>query len=134
MYSWPTHFPDQCPPSEASEISGIVFRLISKEDPIEFDFQSHYERAPSGNWPGMECASRGLSVFKSYEDCKVLQDAVPALRKKFIANATLGAGAGLIKETPSRNCNGHCTWWRSITAEEARALFVAVGVSPGGAS
>ncbi len=123
MYTWPAHFPSLCPPEGASEISGKVFRLISKDGPTTFDFKSHYEREPTGGRNGPECLSRGLSVLRSYQDCEVMKEAVPALRKKLVAEANLGAGVGLIGATPSNSCAGHCTWWRSITVEEACALF-----------
>lgn len=123
MYTWPTHFPSQCPPEEALEVSGRIFRLISKDGPKEFDFKSHYEREPAGGRTGSECISRGLSVLRSYQDCEVLKKAVPALRKKLVAEAQLESGVGLIGETPSYSCAGHCTWWRSITVEEACELF-----------
>tara|TARA_R110002049_G_scaffold84503_3_gene215038 strand:+ start:507 stop:911 length:405 start_codon:yes stop_codon:yes gene_type:complete len=123
VYTWPTHFPSQCPPEDATEISGKIFRLISRDGPKEFDFQSHYERAPGAVRTETECISRGLSVLRSYHDCEVLMDAVPALRKKLVAEANLETGTGLIGETPSGNCAGHCTWWRSVTVEEACSLF-----------
>jgi hypothetical protein len=121
LYIWPAHFPKQCPPDDASEAMGKLFRLISIDGPKEFDFQSPYEREPSGGRTGSECLARGLSVLRTQED---LKEAIPALRKKQVAEANLALGAGLLKETPSKNCAGHCTWWRSITVQDACGLFV----------
>lgn len=123
MYTWPTHFPMNCPPQDAVETTGKVYRLISKDGPKDFDFKSHYEREPLAGRTGSECLARGLSVLRSYQDCEALTTAIPALRKKIVAMASFENGAGLIKETPSRNCAGHCTWWRNISVGEATHIF-----------
>lgn len=131
MYTWPAHFPSQCPPEDATEMAGRIFRLISADGPKEFDFKSHYERAPTAGRTGSECLAQGLSVLLSYQDCEILKEAVPALRKKLVAQANLESGVGLIGNTPTNNCAGHCTWWRSITVEEACALFTPISSAAG---
>ncbi len=127
MYIWPPHFPNQCPPADATDASGKLFRLIKENPATEFDFLSYFERFPSK--PNHdECKSRGLSVCKTVEDLKELQKAVPALRDRVIAEANLATGMGLLKNTPSKNCTGHCTWWRAHSASAVSALFTQVNI------
>lgn len=122
MYVWPTHFPTQCPPVQATQLLGIVYRFINGRSPTEWDFLSHYERKPANSWPD-PCKARGLSVVRTIEDCAIMREGVPALRKKRIAAANISTHIGMIANTPSVSCQGHCTWWRNPPASEVRALF-----------
>jgi hypothetical protein len=126
MYIWPSHFPAQCPPAQAAEVSGSIYRFINGRAPLSKDFLSHYERDPGKEWGNTECNARGLSVLRSIEDCAQMRKGVPAMRKKRIAVGTLSGGVGLIAKTPSNTCEGHCTWWRSGPPEEICGLFAAV--------
>ncbi|MFM0596069.1 hypothetical protein [Paraburkholderia dilworthii] len=123
MYSWPDHFPEQCPPSHATDLSGSTFRFINKRQPTEYDFTSHYERLPGGDWAGQECKARGLSVLRTYDDCVTMREGVPALRRKHLAVANVAAPVGVVATTPSANCVGHCTWWRNVSPAEAAKHF-----------
>lgn len=123
MYSWPDHFPEQCPPAHAVDLSGPAFRFINRRQATEYDFTSHYERQPSGDWAGQECKARGLSVLRTYDDCVIMREAVPALRKKRLAVANVTAQVGLVATTPSANCEGHATWWRSVPIATAMQHF-----------
>lgn len=122
LYSWPNHFPLQCPPPEATELSGQIFRFINGPAPVDWDFLSHYERRPAGEW-GDACKARGISVVRTYEDCQIMRAGVPALRKKRLAVASIESSVGLISNSPSGTCQGHCTWWRSSPAGEVKLLF-----------
>lgn len=131
VYTWPNHFPAQCPPSNSAEASGTLFRFINGRAPSARDFLSHYERDPHGQWDHDPCNARGLSVLKTYEDCTTMRKGVPALRKKRLASgAPLGA-VGLMASTPSRTCRAHCTWWRSIPPDRVLPFFTAVSESIG---
>lgn len=123
MYKWPDHFPAQCPPAHSTETSGSLFRFINGRTPAARDFLSHYERDPSGNFEHDPCLARGLSVLKTYEDCNVMRKGIPALRKKQIATGAPQGSSGLLAATPSRTCNGHCTWWSGITPTDAVSIF-----------
>lgn len=133
MYSWPLHYPDQCPPIDAAALSGQVFRFINKKNPTNYDFTSHYERDPDGIWHD-QCQARGLSVYKSYEHCLLMRAAVPALRKKLLAVATITGSVGVIANTPSRNCDGHYTWWCCVSPNEVLPFFTNLDEPPGGVS
>lgn len=123
MHIWPNDFPAQCPPADAMQLSGIVFRFINGRSPTEKDFWSHYERNPVGDWSRNPCIARGLSVVRTTEDCGIMREGIPALRKKEIAVANIDTQVGPIANTPSGNCLGHFTWWRAVPAVEVVALF-----------
>lgn len=122
MYAWPTHFPGHCPPIDAAQLLGIVYRFINGRGPTEWDFLSHYERKPTNSWSD-PCRARGLSVVRTIQDCEIMREGIPALRKKRIAVANINTPVGLITNTPSVTCQGHCTWWRGAPASEVQPLF-----------
>lgn len=126
MYSWPDDYPESCPPPNAIEMSGTVYRFINGANPAERDFQSHYERQPDKSWGEEACKARGLSILRTTADCGDMRKAIPALRKKRIAMATVTTAVGLLATTPSISCNGHCTWWRAPKPAEVVGLFSTV--------
>lgn len=126
MYIWPTHFPTQCPPSHAVELTGTIFRFINGKIPADRDFVSHYERNPNGDWGNDPCKARGLSVLRSVEDCQIMRAGVPALRKKRIAIASIAVSVGVIANTPSGTCEGHKTWWLTIPPSALAPLFTKI--------
>lgn len=123
MFAWPEHYPPQCPPQAALQMSGTVYRFINGRIPSENDFASHFEREPSKVWLPNECQARGLSVVKTLEDCNAMRAGVPALRKKRIAKGSLNTTDGLVAPTPSKTCEGHCTWWRHKAPSEVQRIF-----------
>lgn len=131
MYKWPDHFPVQCPPSHSAEASGSLFRFINGRTPALRDFLSHYERDPNANVDHDPCLARGLSVLKTYEDCNIMRKGVPALRKKRIAMGKPQEASGLLAGTPSRTCQGHCTWWRSVAPADVVLLFTTLSEPTG---
>ena len=120
MYNWPKHFPTQCPPSSAHEMSGLIYRFINNNTPKDKDFLSYYERDPEEH---DNCKARGLSVLKTYADCLEMRKGIPALKKKKIATGTLPTGSGVINKTPSFNCVNHHTWWRFLPVSTVAPLF-----------
>lgn len=126
MNSWPNHYPEACPPIEAEEVSGKVYRFTNRNNPKHKDFQSHYEQWQGRDWGSKACDARGLSVFSCLEDCDAAAAAVPALRKKKICVAKLPTSSGVLAETPSRNTNNHKTLWPLLSAQELADLFTPI--------
>jgi hypothetical protein len=112
-----------CPPVGAIELAGTVYRFINGRGPVDNDFMSHYERSPKTEWGGNACKARGLSIVRTWADCSLMRAGVPALRKKRIAVAEVTTTVGLVANTPSQSCAGHCTWWRNPSPEQVRPLF-----------
>jgi len=126
---WPTHYPEQCPPKEAFSFNGNLFRFINRNKPVQKDFKSYYDSKPGHDWNGKECQARGLSVYKTLEDCKEMMEVIPALRKKKLAVAQINENCGLLANTPSTNSERHCTWWIPASIIEPCSIFEQTSVS-----
>ena len=115
MSDWPD-YPPGCPPADAEDAEGVVYRLVGAKGLHDDEFRSHYERDRE-KWDG-NCQARGLSVYRDAEDLAEGQQQVRGMAKKRIVVAMLPAGSGRIKDTPSSVWKSHRTWW------------VATGLSP----
>lgn len=104
--NWPSFFPPQCPPSEATDASAEVFRFVSSNPPSASDFKSWAETRPK-KWRG-NCEASGLSVFTVKSDALQLVRRVRGMSA--LASANLSPETGKLKHTP-RNGNSHHTWW-----------------------
>ena len=127
--NWPSFFPPKCPPTEAKDASGEVFRLVYTAPPSVKDFESYAEMRPKefmGN-----CEASGLSVFTAKSDALRLVKRVQALAKQgkpvpsgdLVASANLLPQAGKLMHTP-RNGNSHHTWWAPDGFDHAEAFKV----------
>lgn len=123
MPNWPNHFPEGCPPAEASDPDGELFRFTNRRSPNDRDFLSHYEKWPNRDWEDKACQARGLSVFRTMTDCLAMEAAVPAMKKKHIAVASLSVGEGVVAKTPSENSDQHHTLWSQLSISERCAAF-----------
>ena len=104
---FPTQWPDDCPPPDAVDADGEVFRLAKNDPPTPEDFVTHFE---SGRLPkAPACLRGGLSVFRELGDAIHLRSLFPKLGKK-VARGTLHPSHGKAKLTPSRQPT-HTTWW-----------------------
>lgn len=120
---WPDHYPEKCPPDNAEDVSGVVYRFTNRTNPKHKDFLSYYELKPTENWGEKACQARGLSVYTSEEDCKTALAAMPALRKKRLCVAELSSEAGVIAHTPSKNHHNHKTLWPLVSAQDLAEIF-----------
>jgi hypothetical protein len=123
LSNFPEYYPEQCPPSEAKDVDGNVFRFTARNTPHKRDFLSFYELSPDKNWDADTCQAMGLSVFPSISACHEMQSKIPALRKKKIASANLNNSHGKFAHTPSTNSKRHMTWWVSSELSEPWILF-----------
>jgi hypothetical protein len=103
---WPPHFPEGCPPDEATNASDTLFRLVATNPPTEADFLSYYDEDPVKHQHN--CRARGLSVFTQLGDAARLVKRVTALGREFnfVASATINEGKLMQTGRPS-----HHTWW-----------------------
>nr|WP_320049639.1 hypothetical protein [uncultured Desulfuromonas sp.] len=120
---WPEHYPEKCPPAEAKNVSGQVYRFTNRSSPKCKDFLSYYDLKPEKDWGSKACQARGLSVYTTVEDCETAVAAVPALRRKKLCVAVLSADTGVIAHTPSNNHYNHKTLWSLVGAEELSERF-----------
>ena len=119
--SFPQGWPDQCPPNDAVDADGIVFRIV-KTDPITAaDMASHHETGKLLKAP--PCLRCGLSVFRELQDAFHQRQLFPKLGK-LIAKAALQAAHGKTKLTEGRQPT-HTTWWPYEGVDRA-SLFALV--------
>ncbi len=104
---WPDFYPDDCPPSDANDLDGVVYRLVKSNPPTEADARSHLELGASPKAP--PCQRSGLSCALDREYLEDVRRAVPYRRKNRIARGEFHSEHGKIKQTgPDR---GHHTMW-----------------------
>jgi hypothetical protein len=119
LMQWPSYFPKDCPPHNALDTSGIVYRIIKEEIPQERDFFSWREENKDQACPSTvtECQACGLSVYTDKNDAEQTIRRIPRFKKSRIAIGTLTSGMGMMANTPSRTSKSHHTWWTSKDIE-----------------
>lgn len=99
--------PEKCPPDDAMDASGIVYRIVKNDPPTAFDMQTHHE---SGRLLTADpCLRCGLSVFREQSDAIHQRHLIPKLGK-WIAKAQLTKELGMTKLTKGKEPT-HTTWW-----------------------
>jgi hypothetical protein len=124
--SFPTDWPEECPPDDAVDALGIVYRITKNNPPTAADMLSHHE---TGRIPtGPPCIRCGLSIFRTQEDALHQQSLMPRLGK-VIAEGNLRPEHGKMKLTQGRQPT-HTTWWVYVTVTDRAAIFTVVQVLP----
>ena len=105
MESFPDDWPSDCPPADAEDARGDIYRLVKTNPPASSDLQTHHERNTRPRDPA--CLRCGLSVFRSRADVEHQSRIYPKLGK-IIAKGTLQPEHGKTKPTGRPT---HTTWW-----------------------
>jgi len=61
--NWPSDWPQNCPPHDAADACGEVYRIVSADPPSADDLESYAELGIAAR--GSECRRRAISVFKT---------------------------------------------------------------------
>lgn len=120
---WPAFYPDDCPYSHSTVVSGVVYRLVTPTLKGT-DFQSHRERFPDKVFQVPECEACGLSVVLDREEIISMQRTIPLFKKKVIAWAELSGEHGRIAPTPKPFAESHCTWWVPLEVDASQLFAV----------
>lgn len=104
--TFPATWPENCPPPDAADASGEVFRIVNDDPPSVDDLKSYAEL---GLLPDASpCRRAAISVYQSRSQaCHRLQMS-PRLGRG-VAAATLAPTHGRMKLTDERS--GHIAWW-----------------------
>lgn len=105
--NFPKNWPNDCPPLDAIDAAGNVFRIAKHNPPTDIDFATHMETGKLKSAP--ECLRCGLSVFREFRDAMHQRRLMPKLGQ-WIARATLAAEHGKTKLTSGQQPT-HTTWW-----------------------
>ena len=120
---FPTNWPEACPPDEASDAEGIVFRLVDRDPPAASDFVTHFE---SGKMPkAPQCLRCGLSVFRDLRDAIHQRELFPKLGR-YVARGRLLPQDGKTMLTTGRMPT-HTTWWPFPEIQRAGPFSVRSG-------
>jgi hypothetical protein len=104
---FPETWPANCPPPDAVDASGKVFRVVRNDPPVADDLASHSETGKLLNAPA--CLRCGLSTFRDFRDAVHQRLLLPKLGD-WIAHATLAEEHGKTKLTSGKQPT-HTTWW-----------------------
>jgi hypothetical protein len=119
---FPEWFPSDCPPPEASDAGGVVFRFAKRNPVAALDFLSHHELglAPKAK----PCSRAGLSVYRTIalarRKLRQLRERFPARFGAHIAEGSLAAEHGKIMQEGADP--DHHEWW-AYEGFERHALF-----------
>jgi len=111
-YTWPIHYPSNCPPDPHTELVGNYYRLVYCNILRKRDFLSRYER----NKKEDTCLKRSISLFSEIQDAKSILLQYPKFRYRYIAKIHLPGKHGIIHKT-SQNNNSHHEWWIPINID-----------------
>lgn len=104
---FPDAWPAACPPHDAVDAEGEVFRIVGHDPPVCEDMASHFETGRLQKAPA--CLRCGLSVFREVRDAAHQRSLLPKLGK-YIVRATLTTEHGKTKLTTGKQPT-HTTWW-----------------------
>ena len=116
---FPNDWPEDCPPIEAEDAEGVVYRICKKDPPAESDFLSHFETGRMKHAP--PCLRAGLSVLRTIGDARHLARLFPSLGA-FIAQGRLRPEHGKTAPTKGK-VPSHSTWW-PYDGVERHSVFV----------
>lgn len=105
---WPDYLPSNCPPDQADECNGVVFRLVRSDPPTDKDFRPSITCQNDDKDMDDKCIRCGLSVAKSLSDIQKLKRRARGFQMRKVAEANLCEEHGVIMATGIR---GHFTWW-----------------------
>lgn len=110
--SFPDHFPEDCPFSNARNIQMEAYRWVGNDPPQPQDFVplSQQRGGLSFSDSNSECQACGLSVFVDAQDAILAQKCSKSLRGKRLAVGIIEPESGKVAPTP-RDGNSHHTWW-----------------------
>lgn len=107
--TWPSFYPDRCPPADATSAEGVVLRLVRNDPPSADDFLP-WSVENGGVDKSRPCQSCAVSVFDRLDDVRKMQRRVPAQRPKPVAEGELKSEMGVTKPTGAKK-GTHRSWW-----------------------
>ena len=115
-WNWPSDFPEDCPPEQASPANGTYYRIVKNDPPEPDDFVSLYRqnrrRAENIVKAGMrsQCEIMGLSVYADIDDAIQCALRYPRIGDR-IASLSLAPESGKVLHTGGA-FKSHSTWWK----------------------
>jgi uncharacterized surface anchored protein len=121
--------PDQCPPAEAVDATGEVFRAVPDES-LQPDHFVSWIKAKKKSAKPKDCRHWGLSVWTSLEAVQHARKVNSHMCDQYIAKGALKAGDGRLAPTPTANQPMHHTLWCDINAPISTRFKIALPPVP----
>lgn len=102
--TFPSAWPDGCPPVDAVDAADAVFRIVDGPNPTNDSFRSHFELGKC-----KQCNCRSLSVFQTKAKAAKCQSILQYLGDH-IAWGVLTSAHGKTKLADKKH-PGHTEWW-----------------------
>jgi hypothetical protein len=121
---FPSEWGPNCPPQDAQDANGLVFRSTVNDPPAAEDFLSVHELGIVAKYPQTrtsECRRRALSVYRTLKDARQHLE-LHQKRYKFIAKGVLTADCGKTKLIPSAEMSSHTEWWCCVGIDRTRGF------------
>ena len=110
-HQFPDWFPQSCPPFDATDADGVVYRFATKSPVAAEDFLSHHELGLAPR--AQACRRCSLSLYRTLaaarRKLRELRDRSPERFGPHIAEGNLSAAHGKIKQEGSDP--DHHEWW-----------------------
>lgn len=118
MGTFPEDWPNDCPPADSADASGVFFRVVKQApcSPDDFLTQGELGKARSA----CPCLRAGLSLLVDIDSARNYMDKYPHLGE-LIASGAIGPEHGKIRVTGG----AHVTWW-SYSGVIRHSLFAVV--------
>ena len=120
-YTFPSHYPPNCPPQPYDEKCGTYYRLVkngNKLDPAHF--KSYYEENKLRKLEATKaCSRRAVSMFKDIQEAIILSKQFKTLGE-YVAILNLTGGHGVVREENSYSFKTHYNWWvpKGVNAQD----------------
>lgn len=119
--TFPSDWPEDCPPANAPDADGDIYRLVRRNPPSDTDFLTFHELGKAPKAP--PCLRCGLSVLPTLRDAQHQRALFPRLGAH-IAAARLTHSHGKLLHTPSQNNEAHTTWWPYMGLQRGQLFAV----------
>lgn len=113
--TWPEHYPQDCPLSDAKPPAGVFYRLVVESAPAVGDLMSLHEMGRRCSSTALECIHRGLSLYADRVDAERTMSRYKD-KWKGCVQVQLDGAPGLLCPTPMAN-DSHHTWWLPVEAD-----------------
>ncbi|QLH67075.1 hypothetical protein HXV88_11735 [Aeromonas veronii] len=122
--NWPSDFPENCPPEEATVSGDVFYRLVDCIPPTKDDFLRSCDE-PRNKGRDIKSASdvinvHGLSIFRDERDAWKTKDKYKRpMRNKKLVSGALNADLGVVAQTYTPS---HHTLWLYENAEPEKVI------------
>jgi hypothetical protein len=125
MTEFATTCPEECPPAQAQDVDGEIFRFVRNSPPAHSDMRSWEDE---GRKPGTggSCQRCALSVLTRLSDVPEARKAIPLFRRWLVARAVLKPEHG--KSCQTGGHRWHYSLW--IRAKHGPSLHERFSVVP----